>query len=336
MPRIFNCLLLFDWVPPPLIRYPWFTVEGTPDQPDLSSAILVDPQWEYYDTFQNIDWRAPDAEPIDITLSLMALKVFWAKLSQLCKFDMLNASFTDPARLKGYWESGKQNVFTNVNNLMKAKYGPDAEIVLPDDPTHPVAATPSSPSSANRPKSSKISSRLTAKWHLEGWISAYNSAIRKLSNDLSSGPSHLRFFRAFQFFTHAFRVPDPHRYVALSISLESLLCTQRSEVTFQLAGRAAWIIDPSHFDKRKEVFSKVKHLYDFRSKIVHGVHYPTKELDESKHELTTLIRKAFFQILSSDKLWGIFSNTDDRICRSYLDNLNLGVDIGPDTSPSPQ
>ncbi len=325
--RIFKCLLLFDWVPAPLYHYCWFILPGTPDTPDLSAPTLLDPAWSYFDTFHNLDWRSADAQRVDIGLPMVGISQYWAQLSSLLQIELLHSTFTDPAKQKGYWAAAEKRRETELEQYMKACFGDDVTVGSPsgdDTPTRHFV------------DDSKIffaPTHLALKWTLAGYSTAYRSAIDALSADLQDAPARNRLFRAFQFFTDAFRVPEPHRYVAFSICLESLLCTQHSELTFQLATRAAWLLHPFDLEARQRIYDHVRELYRLRSNIVHGAHYRVSELDASEAQLVQLLRTLFQMLLARENLWGMFTHKDQKRSDAYLDSLNLG---GPGNSVPPE
>ena len=63
----------------------------------------------------------------------------------------------------------------------------------------------------------------------------------------------------------------PSRLVNNTIFLESLFCHSNNELSFQIAASVSWYLrSRSKVEERDELFKKVKELYKYRSKIVHG------------------------------------------------------------------
>ena len=106
--------------------------------------------------------------------------------------------------------------------------------------------------------------------------------------------------------------------------LETLFCTRRTEITFQLASRLSWLLEPKDYGKRRETFKEAIGLYDLRSKIVHGADFNIAEIDAQEERLVDLCRRAFWKILSNEGLFGTFFNRDSKVCDDYLESLNLG------------
>lgn len=320
--RVFRCLLLFQWVPAPLLIYCWFHATGSADNIKMEILKIFNPQWECIDRFTNIDWRSGEVEPTDITLGFMFLKKYWNNISELCQIELLMNIITDKKKKEGIFASANKYVGQKVEEFLQAKYGPDTFIVNEE-------------SSATFKKKSKDddlpilpapSASMQGRFFIHGLSAAYFKEIDKLSQELDQRVFNKRFDRAFQFFTEAFRLTEPHRFVALAICLESLFCTSRAEITFQLASRIARFLYPADYKKRMGTFTKVKELYDFRSRIVHGTNYSLSKIDKNENELISLSRKAFCKILEYDNNYKIFRHKDQDKCKKYLEGLSLGQD----------
>jgi len=320
--RVFRCLLMFQWVPAPLLIYCWFHAAGSADNIKIETLKTLNPQWECIDRFTNIDWRSGEVESIDITLGFMFLKKYWNNISELCQIEFLRNISTDKKKQKGIVASANKYVERKVEECLQAKYGPDTFIVNEE----------SSATSKKKSKDDDLpilptpSASMQARFFIQGFSSAYFKEIGKLSQELDQRVFNKRFDRAFQFFTEAFRLAEPHKFVSLTICLESLFCTSRAEITFQLASRIAWFLYPTDYKKRMETFTKVKKLYDFRSRIVHGTNYSSSKIDKNENELISLSRKAFCKILEYDNNYKIFRHKDQDKCKKYLEGLNLGQD----------
>jgi len=171
------------------------------------------------------------------------------------------------------------------------------------------------------------SGRRTTKWFVEGWQSAYFKEIAKIDSKQYKEPSGRRFYRAFQIFTAACRLQNPHRFVALMTCLEALFCTTSREITFQLASRTAWFLNPTDLSKRKQMFGDVKALYEIRSKIVHGQKYSTSKVESSVGDLGDLVREVFHKILLDNIIYKVIFSSDQNVWNRYLESLSLGENI---------
>jgi len=319
--RVFRCLLLFEWVPEPLLFYCWFLATGSADSMDLDSFKMLTPEWQHIDQFTNIDWRTGHVEPEDITLGMAGLQTYWDKLSIFCQIDALKRIYIDKKKEKEIVAAVNKYVLKKVEELMKAKYGPDAVLLDSDDD----ANSGEKSNDDNLPKS-KISRAMRDRWFIGGLAQAYSNEVDKLSQKLYKKPSDKKFVRAFQFFTEAFRLQEPHRFIAFATCLETLFCTNRSEITFQLASRIAWFLYPDDCKERFNVFNKVKSLYKLRSEIVHGTKYSHTKIVNAEGEAIDFAREVFCKILSDDKIYNIFLNKDQNSLKKYLEGLNLGQD----------
>lgn len=63
----------------------------------------------------------------------------------------------------------------------------------------------------------------------------------------------------------------PSRLVNNTIYLESLFSNSQTEIAFQIAASVSWYLEPRrNVAERLKLFSEIKDLYSYRSKIVHG------------------------------------------------------------------
>lgn len=318
--RVFRSLLMLQWVPAPLLIYCWFHAAGSADNIKMETLKILNPRWECIDSFTNIDWRSGEVEPEEITLGFMFLKKYWNKISDFCQIEFLRNIITDKKKEKDIFASANKYVVQKVEELMKAKYGPDTFIVNDD-------------SDANFEKKSKDddlpilpapSTSMQNRFFIRGLNAAYLKEIDKLSQELYKRVFNKRFDRAFQFFTEAFRLAEPHRFIGFTTCLESFFCTSRNEITFQLASRVAWFLSPDDYGERRKIFTMVKSLYKLRSEIVHGVKYSHDKVEKNESKLITLIRRTFQKLLSDDCIYYIFRNKNQKVCSEYLEALNLG------------
>lgn len=118
----------------------------------------------------------------------------------------------------------------------------------------------------------------------------------------------------------------PSRLVNNTIFLESLFSCSNVEIAFQIASSVSWYLEfESAPEKRIELFSKIKKLYDYRSKIVHGSDISSKNstLRENllfSEELNTNI----YQRILTNRHVDIFS-TKQQKRQEELRNLSLGA-----------
>jgi len=169
--------------------------------------------------------------------------------------------------------------------------------------------------------------KLGTHWFIEGYGLAFAKEIDKLTQELDRRVINNRFGRAFQFFTDSIRLNDPHSYVGLATCLEILFCTDKSEITNQLALRIAWFLSPDDCERRIKISKQVKSCYDLRSRIVHtGKYVPdSDEFVANKAALQIFTRWAFKQILSNNDFYDIFCDKDKTIrSDDFLEKLPFG------------
>lgn len=104
------------------------------------------------------------------------------------------------------------------------------------------------------------------------------------------------------------RVMKIDKLIDLTISLESLLSTtsDKTEMNFKIATRGAWLLGDG-FEKRKDWYNKLKEIYDFRSKIVHGKSLSLKteeqkKLDDVINDAQRAVEEIFKIIIRNSKL----------------------------------
>ncbi len=129
-------------------------------------------------------------------------------------------------------------------------------------------------------------------------------------------------FAAIGFQTHHI----PSRLVNNTIFLESLFSCSSVEIAFQIASSVSWYLEfESAPGKRIELFSKIKELYGYRSKIVHGSDISSKNSNLRKsllfsEELNTNI----YQRILTNRHVDIFSMKQQKR-QEELRNLSLGA-----------
>lgn len=317
--RLFDCMLLFEYVPKPFPRYLWFFASASTKGIDSKSFKLLNLDWVYY------EWETRYGGLVQADFMLHGLQKLWNKLSPVSGIELLNDTFANKKKHDVYLKAGNDNIAKKSEELVKARYGPNAHFVEPE------ITDVINESHEDQEANLKLpilpimpSKRQTMKWFIEGWQSAYFNEIQKIDRKQYKEPSGRRFHRAFQIFTAACRLQNPHRFAALMTCLEALFCTVTRKITFQLASRIAWFLEPDNIRKRKELSADVKDLYDIRSKIVHGSKYSISKLENTVNDLEDLVRAVFNKILSDEKAYNLFFNNDQNLCNEYLDGLSLG------------
>ncbi|MFZ2146010.1 MAG: hypothetical protein WAV28_02225 [Sedimentisphaerales bacterium] len=315
--RLFDCCLLFCHVPKPFRRFLWFVAKGLPDNIDLKSLKILEPLWDYN------DWDIKFSDSVSADMAVFGLQTSFNNLSPVLRIEDLKAVFTDKKKHADYIEAGKQNVFRKVEDLLKSKYGPDANITI----GKPNKDTKDKDGSLEEEVSNRkmiISPQTSDKWLFEGYNAAFWKEIEQLDSKLYRESSGRRFLRSFQFFSRGYRLENPHRFVALVTSLEALFCTKPKKIKFQLASRISRLLKPDDLNERNKLFTKVKDLYDIRSKIVHGDKYKTTRIERGEEDLIDLVRRVFWKILSDEKICTLFFSKNQNDCDEYLEGLSLG------------
>jgi hypothetical protein len=297
----------------------WFCAQASAKCTKIVQVDLLDTHWKYIDQFTNIDWRSANVEAVDVGLQYFGVTTYWAKLSRLCQIDQLVKIFTEPNKAKGFNKSAQEYSMVKAEELLRAKYGPGVTIER-----SPAKSSLGDTTAVGNTGRILVSPTQMARWFVEGLGVALGKEVEKRSNSLHTGPSKNRLSRAFQFFSQSVRLVEPHRFVGLATCLEALFCTRRTEITFQLASRLSWLLEPKDYSKRRETFKEASNLYDLRSKIVHGADFNIAEVFAQEKRLLDLCRRAFWKILSDDALFETFFNRNSKVCDDYLESLNLG------------
>ncbi len=118
------------------------------------------------------------------------------------------------------------------------------------------------------------------------------------------------------------------RYLLLWVALEALFGPEgATEVTFRICQRLS-LFSANSPEQRRELFSRLKRSYGYRSKVAHGLK-PIKLKDNSYDQelvyIEELIRTALVRILCNQKLTKVFLG---RTRESYLDGLVFGGETG--------
>lgn len=315
--RLFDCCLLFSYVPKPFRRFLWFVASGLPDNIDVRNLKILEPRWDYN------DWDIKYSDAVSADMAVFGLQTSFNKLSPMLRIEDLKDVFTDKKKHAGYIEAGKKNVFRKVEELLKSRYGPDANITIGE----PNKDTKDKDGSLEEEVSNRkmiISQQTSNKGLFEGYNAAFWKEIEKLDGKLYRESSGRRFLRSFQFFSSGYRLENPHRFVALVTSLEALFCTKPEKITFQLASKISRFLKPDDLNGRKKLFTKIEDLYDIRSKIIHGRKYRPTRIKRGEEYLIDLVRRVFWKILSDEKICALFFSKNQNDCDEYLEGLSLG------------
>lgn len=161
-------------------------------------------------------------------------------------------------------------------------------------------------------------------WFIEAALNIYLSKLSDAERKRYIDPSKSRFLRAYQAFANSFRMDNPFRYVARATCLEALLCSGSAELTYQLATRAGWLLQPCDSEARYAIFTDVKKYYDLRSRIIHGDEYKLTDLDDYGAKLLALIRGLLGKIIVDDSLHKMFFEAGKKQCNEFLMKLSIG------------
>lgn len=178
---------------------------------------------------------------------------------------------------------------------------------------------------------------LCVPWLFEELARIYRRKLREIERQRYVNSAKQRFLRAYQAFTNSFRMEDPFRYVARVTCLEALLGGKDStELTHQLASRAAWLLHPSDIEAMYATYKDVKRYYSLRSKIVHGGNYTLSELDDRGTKLLALVRGLLLKVILKDKLHNLFFECEGNRCDEFLRRLSIGCADFQDIDPGGQ
>ena len=301
--RLVDCFRLWHNTPDPFDTFPWscwFFVEGPIDKLALDSIMPL-----------RSDWECPAVYPTGWTLTPAAAKVSdaWDKLAELTNIAALNEAFSNKDKQQEYFDAGNANIKLEAEKMAIHRVREIGEEDLPG-PGEPVI---------------HFTEKFSVKALVDGYLHAYGLEVDKIREEYYSQCSANRFPRAFQIFVSSHRVDEPFRFLALATCLESLLSLGNAELSFQLASRVAWLLEPEDSTARMQLFDEVKKLYALRSKIVHGAKYDADELDEEEASFLDIVRRTLRRILFDDDLYEIFFKNTKKECDKFLKKLSLGA-----------
>ena len=290
--KLFDCMLLFGYVPKPFKTFIWFLSKGIPSEENTNNFQLI-----RYDFFEDIP-----IQPVIGDLLVLWLHSHWDKLKPILLLDKIISLCKDEKKQQFYLEAGNKQIKQRAEKFIKDYFDehPDSPHIKPDFKA------------------------FTAPWFFEGYVNAFMGEIDKFQHKKYKQPSGNRFIRAYQAFTQASRLENPHKFVSIMTSLETLFCADEKEITFQLALGMAWLLNPDNCEEREQSFKKAKNLYNIRSKIVHGSQYDIDEVDKETENLEKLARKVFNKLLSDDSIYKILFDKNSSLWVKYIKGLVLG------------
>lgn len=93
-----------------------------------------------------------------------------------------------------------------------------------------------------------------------------------------------------------FQTNIPMGYLSLCISLEALI-EGATELNYRIR-RACSIINGNNINESKRIFDNVKHIYDLRSKIVHGENYKWESVQKYYPKLRALVSRTIIELIT--------------------------------------
>ena len=154
--------------------------------------------------------------------------------------------------------------------------------------------------------------------------SGFNAVLEKHVNDANSNV----LIRAIQFAAIAFQTRHiQSRLVNNTIYIETLFSGSNTEIAFQIASSVSWYLEfQSSSDKRIALFTEIKELYGYRSKIVHGADVSAKGKNLRRAlAFSEMLNTRIFQRILNNNHVEIFSLKQDRRDKE-LKLLSLGAD----------
>ena len=118
-----------------------------------------------------------------------------------------------------------------------------------------------------------------------------------------------RIGRALNLFYEGLHLPILHSFLSMCLVLETLFTIGKGETVYKLAVRSAKIIGSDvNMEKRKELYQKVKKVYDERSGIVHGEKLIEEKNTEIIKDAFVLARSSLQRILLNNELLELYSH----------------------------
>ena len=110
------------------------------------------------------------------------------------------------------------------------------------------------------------------------------------------------------------------RYLILFSSLESLLITSKKNITENLARRTSKILNYGDDKKEKEVYEKLKTLYNIRSKYIHGTKRNIITI-ENERELRNYVRETLI-------IYWMYASCNSKLgSKQIIKNLDANVEF---------
>lgn len=150
------------------------------------------------------------------------------------------------------------------------------------------------------------------------------------NDSLSTHASANRFKRAFYFVDLARRSFDIGTKVSIFCSaLECLFSVAQSELKHRLSETIANFLEDD-FTAKKEIYSKVKQLYDLRSSVTHGAGIKKKLINNDLEKLKNLalncdniVRRCLTKLILQDELKKLYLDDDNNHINEFLLDLNF-------------
>jgi hypothetical protein len=252
----------------------------------------------------NLDWRDPKVKQRDVDRGFWFIGRVWDRLMPVVAIDKIRETFCSEAKWAGYLNAGQTYADRKGDELAEAR---SVETGAELEAQH--------------------GGGILDDAFLKGCYLAYGREIKKLAFGEARHSRGQRVVIALQFLSDSMRLPIPHRFVALTTCLEALFSKEPSEVTFQLASRTAWFLEPDNASERQSVFAEVVSSYGLRSDIVHGrVSNVASAPKYREHEtnLMGLVRKVLMRIFADPMLYDLAFNGEPKAYDEYLKRLTLG------------
>jgi hypothetical protein len=155
----------------------------------------------------------------------------------------------------------------------------------------------------------------------------FDGVLKTYVNDANSNV----LIRAIQFAAIAFQTRHVQsRLVNNTIYLETLFSHSQTEISFQISSCTSWYLEArSSQEKRVELFTQIKELYNYRSKIVHGADLSAKnrELHRTLVFSEELNTRIFQHILNKNHVEVFGRKQDSRAAALKLLSLGAGGDF---------
>ena len=302
--RFVDCLRLFADTPCLPSQQCWFAI--IQDQDGKSDRTeIIDKHWVQSESVLT----EPQPSGVEVMTCLQDLARYERQLECWCQIARLNETYTDPKRQKGYVAAGNAAIrrgFEERARVFREEHGEDDETM----PGHVKV---------------RLTKEQAATLWVQGHVRAFQQSVEKLEYERSVQRSKVRFLRGLQIFTDAFLVKPPYRFVVRVGVLESLFGKNSGELSYQLAVRIAWLLEPDSASQRHSISKKVKNIYKLRSEIAHGAHFTIGKLEECESELLELCRQVIRTVLHNSGAYLALTHQLAAHSDDFLDRLAIGM-----------